>query len=119
MNTEDNNGETIRYDNQPKEYKKQDLGLMPDEDWPKVIGKIVVSKDGLDMGTVIVDDDKDYQNSYSISIEYGDRERFSIPKDTIYKFDEKNLYTSLTENEILASRKDDPFSTSVRSFTHD
>ena len=119
MNTEDNNGETIRYDNQPKEYKKQDLGLMPDEDWPKVIGKILVSKDGLDMGTVIVDDDKDYQNSYSLSIEYGDRERFSIPKDTIYKFDEKNLYTSLTENEILASRKDDPFSTSVRSFTHD
>lgn len=119
MNTEDNNGETIPYHNQPKEDKKQDLALMPDEDWPKVIGKIVVSKDGLDMGTVIVDDDKDYQNSYSISIEYGDRERFSIPKDTIYKFDEKNLYTSLTENEILSSRKDDPFSTSVRSFTHD
>ena len=115
MNTEDNNGETIPYHNQPKEDKKQDLA----PDWPKVIGKIVVSKDGLDMGTVIVDDDKDYQNSYSISIEYGDRERFSIPKDTIYNFDEKNLYTSLTDNEILSSRKDDPFSTSVRSFTHD
>ena len=67
------------------------------------------SKEDLDMGTVIVDDDKDYQTSYSVTIQYGDRERFSIPKETIYKTDKKNLYTSLTENEILASRKDDPF----------
>jgi hypothetical protein len=88
-------------------------------DWKKMIGKTIVSKDGLDMGKVIIDADKDYQTSYSISIGYGDRERFSVPKDTIYKFDDKNLYTTLTENAILASRKDDPFSTTMRSYTHD
>jgi hypothetical protein len=88
-----------------------------------MVGKTVVSKDGLDMGTVIADDEIgtiiDYQTSYSIEIEYGDHERISIPKDTIYKFDHKYLYTSLTENEILASRKDDPFSTSIRSYTRE
>ena len=71
------------------------------------------------MGIVIVDDHKDYQTSYSVTIEYGDRERFSIPKKTIYKTDNKNLYTTLTKNEILASRKDDPFSASIRSYTRD
>ena len=88
-------------------------------DWQKTIGKTVRSKDNLNMGTVIVDDDKDYRNSYSVTIEYGDHERFSIPKETIYKTDKQNLYTTLTENEIIASRKDDPFSTSVRSYTRD
>lgn len=88
-------------------------------DWQKTVGMTIRSKEDLDMGTVIVDDDKDYQTSYSVTIEYGDRERFSIPKETIYKTDNKNLYTTLTENEILASRKDDPFSTSIRSYTRD
>jgi hypothetical protein len=119
MDNQDNNSEPSRYHNQTIEDKKLYQALIRAEDWQKMIGKTVVSKEGLDMGTIITDDDKDYQTSYSISIEYGDRERFSIPKDTIYKSDQKNLYTSLTENEILASRKNDPFSTSARSYTHD
>jgi hypothetical protein len=106
MDNQDNNSESTPYHSQTK-------------DWMKVVGKTLVSKEGLDMGTIIVDDEKDYQTSYFISIEYGDRERFSIPKNSIYKFDQKNLYTTLTENEILASRKNDPFSTSVRSYTRD
>jgi hypothetical protein len=93
MNNQDTNSEPSPYQNQTREDKKLDQALIRAEDWPKIIRKTVVSKDGLDMGTVIVDDEKDYQTSYSISIEYGDRERFSIPKDTIYKFDHKNLYT--------------------------
>jgi len=105
------------------EEKREGQGLQvkqPNQiDWQKTIGMTIRSKEDLDMGTVIVDDDKDYQTSYSVTIQYGDRERFSIPKETIYKTDKKNLYTSLTENEILASRKDDPFSTSIRSYTHD
>ena len=32
-----------------------------------------------------------------------------VPKETIYKIDNENLYTTLTENEILASRRNDPF----------
>ena len=88
-------------------------------DWQKTIGLTVQSKENLDMGTVIVDHDKDYRTSDSVTIEYGDHERFSIPKDTIYKVDEKNLYTILTENEILASRRNDPFGTSMRSYTGD
>ena len=88
-------------------------------DWQKTVGMTIRSKEHLDMGIVIVDDHKDYQTSYSVTIEYGDRERFSIPKETIYKTDNKNLYTTLTENEILASRKDDPFSASIRSYTRD
>ena len=47
----------------------------------------------------------------------------SIPKETIYKidkeYDKTYLYTTLTENEILASGKDDPFYTSMRSYTGD
>jgi hypothetical protein len=119
MNNQDNNSEASPYHSQTKEDKKLDLAPIRAADWTKVVGKTLVSNEGLDMGTIIVDDDKDYQTSSSISIEYGDREWFSIPKDTIYKFDQKNLYTTLTENEILASRKNDPFSTSVRSYTHD
>lgn len=119
MTNQDNNNDPSTHNSQTKEDKKPDLLPVQAADWTKVIGKTVVSKDGLDMGTIIANDEKDYTTSYSISIQYGDRERFNIPKDTIYKFDEKNLYTSLTENEILASRKDDPFSTSVRSFTRD
>jgi hypothetical protein len=123
MNNQDTDSEPSRYQNQTREDKKSDQALIPAEDWPKMIGKTVVSKDGLDMGTVIADDEMgtmiDYQASYSIEIEYGDHERISIPKDTIYKFDHKNLYTLLTENEILASRNDDPFSTSIRSYTRD
>ena len=117
MDTKDNNIEpgTFYIDNKQEEIDQKPIQT----DWKKMIGKTIVSKDGLDMGKVIIDDDKDYQTSYSISIEYGDRERFSIPKETIYKFDDKNLYTSLTENEVLANRKDDLFSTSIRSYTHD
>jgi hypothetical protein len=119
MDNQDNNSEPNRYHNQTIEDKKLDLAPIQPADWRKAVGKTLVSKEGLDIGTIITDDDKDYQTSYSISIEYGDRERFSIPKDTIYKFDQKNLYTSLTENEILANRKNDPFSTSASSYTHD
>jgi hypothetical protein len=123
MNNQDTDSEPSRYQNQTREDKKSYQALIPAEDWPKMVGKTVVSKDGLDMGTVIADDEIgtiiDYPTSYSIEIEYGDHERISIPKDTIYKFDHKNLYTSLTENEILASRKDDPFSTSIRSYTRE
>jgi hypothetical protein len=119
MNNQDNNSEPSPYHSQIKEDKKLDLAPIQAADWTKVVGKTLVSKEGFDMGTIIIDDDKDYQTSNSISIEYGDHERFSIQKDTIYKFDQKNLYTTLTENEILASRKNDPFSTSVRSYTRD
>lgn len=117
MDSKDNNIEpsTSYIENKQEERDQKPIQT----DWKKMIGKTIVSKDGLDMGKVIIDADKDYQTSYSISIEYGDRERFSVPKDTIYKFDDKNLYTTLTENAILASRKDDPFSTSMRSYTHD
>ena len=75
------------------------------------------------MGTVIHDDGIDYQTSNSLTIEYGDRERISIPKKTIYKvdkeFDKTYLYTTLTENEILAGRDNDPFSASMRSYIRD
>ena len=39
-----------------------------------------------------------------------------VPKETIYKIDNENLYTTLTENEILASRRNDPFWTSMGSY---
>lgn len=43
----------------------------------------------------------DYQTSQSLTIEYGDRERISIPKRTIYKvdreYDKTYHYTTLTE----------------------
>jgi hypothetical protein len=42
---------------------------------------------------------------------------FSFRKDITYNFDDKNLFTTLTENEILASRKDDPFSTSINIYS--
>jgi hypothetical protein len=104
---------------EPKIQPKQPTGI----DWQKTIGLVVKSKENLDMGTVIQDNDKDYRTSYSLTIEYGDRERISIPKDTIYKIDKEYnktyLYTTLTENEILASKDVDPFSTSMRSYTHD
>jgi hypothetical protein len=40
-----------------------------------------------------------------------------IRKETIYKINKENLYTPLTENEILASRRNDPFWTSMASYT--
>jgi hypothetical protein len=92
-------------------------------DWQKTIGTTLRSKGNLDMGTVIRDDDKDYRTSYSLTIECGDRERLSIPKETIYRidkeYDNRYLYTTLTENEILASRDNDQFSTSMRSYIRD
>jgi hypothetical protein len=108
----------ISYGQNKKEQEIQ-LEQQPNQiDWQKIIGMTIRSKDNLDMGTVIVDDDKDYLTSNSVTIEYGDRERLSIPKEDIYKRD-KNLYTTLTENEILASRADDPFYTSMRSYVRD
>jgi hypothetical protein len=86
-------------------------------DWQKSIGMTIISKDNLDMGKLIVDPHKDYKTSYLIDIEYGDHQRFKIPKETIYKIDKENLYTTLTENEILASRRNDPFWTSMGSYT--
>ena len=52
-----------------------------------------------------------------IAIEYGDHERFRIPKETIYKIEKDSVYTTLTENEILETRKNDPFWTSMESDT--
>lgn len=57
--------------------------------------------------------------SYWITIEYGDHERFRIPKETIYRTDNQALYPTLAENQILASRKNDPFWTSIGSFDRD
>ncbi len=71
------------------------------------------------MGRIVNADEADYQTSYSITIEYGDRERISIPKHTIYKSDETNAYSSLTEKEILAIKNEDPFLSSSRSYTRD
>jgi hypothetical protein len=86
-------------------------------DWQNTIGKRIISKDDLDMGKVIVDNDNDYKTSYSITIEYGDHQRFRIPKETIYKIYKESMYTILTENEILETRKNDPFWTSMGSYT--
>ncbi len=86
-------------------------------DWQNTIGKRIISKDDLDMGKVIVDNDSDYKTSYSITIEYGDHQRFRIPKEVIYKIDKESMYTTLTENEILETRKNDPFWTSMGSYT--
>jgi hypothetical protein len=66
MTNQDNNSKPSHYDSQTKEDKRLDLAPIRGEDWTKVIGKRVVSKDGLDMGTIIVDDDKDYETSHSI-----------------------------------------------------
>jgi hypothetical protein len=97
------------------------MSSIKDIDWQKTIGAIVRSKDNLDMGTVIRDDNKDYQTSYSLTIEYGDRERLTIPKETIHRidkeFDKTYLHTTLTESEILASR--DPLVTYMRSYVRD
>jgi hypothetical protein len=47
----------------------------------------IKSKDNLDMRTVIVDNHKeDYNTSYSITIEYGDHERFRIQKKPYIKW---------------------------------
>ena len=97
--------------------------MIKDIDWQKTIGTIIKSKDNLDMGTVIPDDDKDYRTSHSLTIEYGDHERLSIPKETIYRIDmeygKTYLYTTLTENEILARRDDEPFYTYMRDYARD
>jgi hypothetical protein len=47
----------------------------------------------------------------------GDHERFRIPKETIYQIDKESLYTTLTENQILETSKNDPFWTSMGSYT--
>ena len=73
-------------------------------EWEKVMGKFIAAPD------------KDYNTSYLIDIENEDHQRFKIPKETIYKVDNENLYTTLTENEILASRRNDPFWTSMGSY---
>lgn len=52
-----------------------------------------------------------------ITIEHGDYERFRIPKETIYKIEKDSVYTTLTESEILETRKNDPFWTSMGSYT--
>jgi hypothetical protein len=85
-------------------------------DWQSAIGKTIIIRDNLDIGKV-VDPHRDYNTSFEITIEYGDHERFKVPKETIYKIDKQNLYTNLTENEILASRRNDPFGTSMGSYT--
>jgi hypothetical protein len=119
MDNPNNHNELSRPLNQAKEDKKPGLSPIKATDWTKTIGKIMVSKDGLDMGKIVSDGEIDYNTSNSITIEYGDRERFSIPKHTIYKFDQMNAYTSLTENEILAIKDADPFLSSFRSYTRD
>lgn len=88
-------------------------------DWQKTIGMTIISADNLDMGKVIVDRESHYETSNWITIEYGDHERFRIAKETIYRSDGQSLYTSLTENQILATRKNDPFWTSMGSFDRD
>lgn len=98
--------------NQVKHLEK----LRPVE-WQNTIGKTIISKDNSDMGKVIADYDSDYNTSYFITIEYGDHERFRIPKETIYKIDEDSLYSTLSENEILETRKNDPFWTSMGSYS--
>ncbi|NAL78723.1 hypothetical protein [Nitrososphaera sp. AFS] len=121
MNHEHNSNESGPHLNQTKEHNKSDLSLIESADWIKTIGKTLRSKDGLDMGKIVKDNDGkvDYQTSYSIMIEYGDHERFSIPKHTVYKFDQTNAYASLTENEILAIKDNDPFLSSYRSYVRD
>jgi hypothetical protein len=96
-----------------KKYLKQPRPV----DWQNTIGKRIISKDNLDMGKVIVDNGSDYKTSYLITIEYGDHQRFRIPKEAIYKIDKQTVYTTLTENEILETRKNDPFWTSMGSYT--
>ena len=121
MNHKDNSNEFGPQLSQPKEHNKSDLLPIDAADWIKSIGKTMISKDGLDMGKIINDNNHkvDYQTSYSIMIEYGDHERFSIPKHTIYKFDQTNAYTSLTEAGILAIKDNDPFLSSYRSYVRD
>jgi hypothetical protein len=104
---------------QVKEDKESDLSPIKAADWTKTIGKTLISKDGLDMGKIVNDDEVDYQTSHLVTIEYGDHERINIPKHTIYKFDQTNAYTSLTENEILAIKDNDPFLSSYSSYVRD
>ena len=119
MSHRDNYNESSLHLSRAKEDKKSDLSPIKAADWTKTIGKTLISKDGLDMGKIVNDEEVDYQTSHLITIEYGDRERFSIPKHAIYKFDQTNAYTTLTENEILAIKDTDPFLTSSRSYTRD
>jgi hypothetical protein len=99
-----------------KENQERHLKQFNKIDWEKAIGMRIISKDNLDMGKLIADPHKDYNTSYLIDTEYGDHQRFKILKETIYKIDKENLYTTLTENEILASRRNDPFWTSMGSY---
>jgi hypothetical protein len=98
--------------------KNQEKHLQQAEpvNWQNTIGKTIMTKDNLDMGEVIVDPDTDYNTSYLITIEHGDHERFRIPKETIYKIEKDSMYTTLTENEILETRKNDPYWTSMGSY---
>lgn len=116
MSLGDNYNESDPHLSQAKEHKTSPIEAT---DWNKTIGKTLISKDGLDMGKLVNDDEVDYQTSHSITIEYGDHERIKIPKHTIYKFDQMNAYTSLTENEILAIKEDDPFISSYSSYVRD
>jgi hypothetical protein len=84
--------------------------------WQNIIGKTIMSKDNFDMGKIIADPDTDYNTAYFINIEYGDHERFRIPKETIYKIGKDSVYTTLTEKEILETRTNDPFWTSMGSY---
>lgn len=109
------NKETATADGEKKQNKH--LEQAGPVNWQNTIGKTIMSKDNLDMGKVIVDPGTDYNTSYLITIEYGDHERFRIPKETIYKIEEDSVYTTLTENEILETRKNDPYWTSMGSYT--
>jgi hypothetical protein len=74
--------------------QEKHLGQPRPVNWQDTIGKTIMSKDNLDMGKVIVDPDTDYNTSYLISIEYGDHERFRIPKETIYKIEKDSVYNT-------------------------
>jgi hypothetical protein len=39
-------------------------------DWQSTIGKTIISKDNFDMGRVVVDNHRDYNTSFEITIEY-------------------------------------------------
>lgn len=121
MSLRDNYNESDSHLSQAKENKKSNLSPIEAAEWIKSVGKTLISKDGLDMGKIVKDYDSevDYQTSHLITIEYGDHERINIPKHTIYKFDQMNVYTSLTENEILAIKDNDPFLSSSSSYVRD
>ena len=64
MDNKDNNQKTDTSNGEKNEEVplQQPTGI----DWQKTIGTIVRSKDNLDMGTVIQDDDTNYRTSYSL-----------------------------------------------------